>query len=165
MSDEPRQGSGRDESEEERADRQLAELLQELRVAQAGVQILFAFLLVIPFQDAFDSISHGMKLVHAAALISALAAAALLTGPVALHRVTFRQHMKPEIILYAHRLALGGLAFLALSMSASVLLALDVSLGLPIALTTFVVAVVGFSGLWFIWPSYLRIHASRDPAS
>lgn len=82
------------ETPDERADRQLSELLQELRVAQAGVQILFAFLLVLPFQGEFPDLSTMLKGVYAFSLVTALVATALMIAPVALHRMLFGHHMK-----------------------------------------------------------------------
>ena len=144
------------ETPDERADRQLGELLQELRVAQAGVQILFAFLLVLPFQSSFEGLSRGLKQVYAFSLMTALGAAALMIAPVALHRILFHRRMKPTIIESAHRLAETGLAFLALSMTGAVFLAVEVSLGSPTSVIAGVVALLAFSILWFIWPTRLR---------
>lgn len=152
--------AGRDESEAEEADRQFDELLQELRVAQAGVQILFAFLLVLPFQGGFTDLPGEYKSLYAVCLLSALLAAALMICPVALHRVLFQQQMKPAVIKFSHRLALGGLAFLALAMSGAVSLALSVSAGrVPGAIVGIAVLLL-FSALWFVWPSVLRARSS-----
>jgi hypothetical protein len=148
-----------EETRKERLDRQYEELLQELRVAQAGVQILFAFLLVLPFQTGFTRLADDLKVVYAVSLLSALVAAALLIGPVAMHRVLFEQQMKDAIVAGAHRLALGGLASLALAMCGSVTLALSVSAGRIVGLLTGLAALLLFASLWFIWPTFLR---SRD---
>jgi hypothetical protein len=144
------------ETPDERADRQLGELLQELRVAQAGVQILFAFLLVLPFQGGFADLSTTLTNVYAFSLLSALVAAALMIAPVALHRILFRQHMKEKVIVSAHRMASVGLLFLAMSMTGSVFLALDVSIGRPFSLVAGVCSAGLFIGLWLVWPSRLR---------
>lgn len=144
------------ETPDERADRQLSELLQELRVAQAGVQILFAFLLVLPFQGGFADLSTALKNVYAFSLLSALVAAALMIAPVALHRMLFGHHMKDEVIRSAHLMASAGLLFLAAAMTGAVFLALDVSIGRPFSIVAGAGAVVLFIGLWLIWPSRLR---------
>jgi hypothetical protein len=147
------------ESLKERADRRYEELLQELRVAQAGVQILFAFLLVLPFQSGFSRLPDDLKSLYAACLLSSLVAAALLIGPVALHRILFHQHVKDAIIERAHRMAVGGLAFLAASMSGAVALALSVSAGRLPGLAAGLVALVLFALLWFVWPVLTRRQA------
>jgi hypothetical protein len=148
------------ETPDERADRQLSELLQELRVAQAGVQILFAFLLVLPFQGGFPGLSTMLKSVYAFSLLTALVAAALMIAPVALHRMLFGHHMKEEVIRSAHVMALAGLLFLAASMTGAVFLALDVSIGRPFSFVAGVGAVVLFVSLWLVWPSRLRSEGS-----
>jgi len=94
---------GSKESLKERADRQYEELLQELRVAQAGVQILFAFLLVLPFQSGFTRLPGDLKSLYAVSLLASLVAAALLIGPVALHRILSGEQMKDTIVDRAHR--------------------------------------------------------------
>lgn len=144
------------ETPDERADRQLGELLQELRVAQAGVQILFAFLLVLPFQGGFAGLSTTLKNVYAFSLLSALIAAALMIAPVALHRMLFGHHMKGEVIRSAHLMASAGLLFLAASMTGAVFLALDVSIGRPFSFVAGAGAALLFSGLWLVWPTRLR---------
>jgi len=145
-----------EESFKEKADRRYEELLQELRVAQAGVQILFAFLLVLPFQGGFTRLPDDLKSLYAASLLSSLAAAALLIGPVALHRILSDEQVKDAIVDRAHWMALGGLAFLAASMSGAVALALSVSAGRLIGLVTGFVALVLFASLWFVWPVLTR---------
>jgi len=113
------------ESEKQRWDRNFADLLQELRVAQAGVQILFAFLLTLPFSSGFPNTTGYQKDVYVVALMSAAFATAMIISPVAFHRALFRQGRKPELVRYAHRMATGGLGFMLVSMVASVLLITD----------------------------------------
>ncbi|MCZ3385663.1 MAG: DUF6328 family protein [Actinomycetia bacterium] len=152
--------TGREESEAEEADRQFDELLQELRIAQAGVQILFAFLLVLPFQSGFTRLAGEYRSLYALSLLSALLAACLLISPVALHRILFHQQMKPVVIGLSHRLAIGGLAFLAIAMSGAVSLALSVSAGQIPGAIAGVGALILFSALWFVWPTVLRTRSS-----
>src|SRR6266581_2987996 len=110
--DEPsEQPYSREESEAQRLDRNYAELLQELRVAQTGVQILFAFLLTIAFQQRFASIDAFQRGVYVTTLVAAAIAAVLLIGPVAAHRLLFGLRLKDELVTFTGRLATGGLVF------------------------------------------------------
>src|SRR4029450_1625556 len=104
--------SGREESEEERADRNLSDLLQELRVALPGVQVLFAFLLTVPFTQRFDSLSEFEKDLYFGVLISVALATVLLVAPTAGHRILFRRQQKEFIVSLSNRLALAGLLLL-----------------------------------------------------
>src|SRR5215468_1775361 len=106
MADRP---SGRDETEDERLDRNLGELLQELRVALPGVQVLFAFLLAVPFQQNFTKIDGYQKGVYFATLLLTALSAALLIAPSAYHRLTFRYQQKHRLVFIANRLAIAGL--------------------------------------------------------
>ena len=119
-------GSGREESEAERLDRNLQELLGELRVALPGVQVLFAFLLVVPFNTGFADLTAGQERLYLVTLLSAGFASALLIAPTAHHRITFRMQEKEYIVRMGNRLTLVGLAFLALSMTCAIGLVVDV---------------------------------------
>ena len=119
-------GSGRQESEQERLDRNLQELLGELRVALPGVQVLFAFLLVVPFNQGFADLTPGQERLYLFTLLSAGVASALLIAPTAQHRITFRMQEKDYIVRTGNRLALAGLAVLALSMTSAIGLVVDV---------------------------------------
>jgi hypothetical protein len=122
------------EDEKHRWDRNFADLLQELRVAQTGIQILFAFLLTLPFSNGFPRTTAFQKDVYIVALLAAAASTAMIISPVAFHRALFRQGRKPELVRYAHRMATGGLAFLLISMVSSVFLIVDFLLSRPMAL-------------------------------
>src|SRR5438874_7174410 len=111
----------RDETEEERLDRNLTELLNELRVALPGVQVLFAFLLGVPFTQRFSELASYQEDVYYATLMCAAAATAFLIAPSAHHRVLFRQRDKRYIVFLSNRFAIVGLAFLALAMTGVVL--------------------------------------------
>lgn len=113
------------ETETERADRNFGELLQELRVAQTGVQILLAFLLTIPFQARFAGLDDAQRALLVAALVFAACAAVCLIAPVAYHRILFRKRMKDYIVKVTNRYAMAGLAFLVLALTSSLLLALS----------------------------------------
>src|ERR1041384_2106139 len=105
----PDRPSGRDESEGERLDRNLSELLQELRVALPGVQVLFAFLLAVPFQQNFTEITDFQKSVYFVTLLLTAFSAVLLISPSAYHRITFRTQQKDDLVYLANRLAIAGL--------------------------------------------------------
>ena len=125
----------RDESQEERADRNLAELLQELRVAGLGVQVLFGFLLSLPFTTRFGSAASWQKQLYEATLVMAAVATALLLGPVAYHRLVFRRHLKRHLVGAANVMAILGLATVGLTISAAVLLVVSyVAHGVPAAI-------------------------------
>jgi Family of unknown function (DUF6328) len=112
----------RGESEEERLDRNLAELLQELRVAIPGVQVLFAFLLVVPFQQGWVEVTQFEKNVYYVALLATAAAGVCLIGPVARHRLRFRELDKKWVVETAHKYAIAGLVFLAIAITTAILL-------------------------------------------
>jgi hypothetical protein len=144
--------SGRDESTAERDDRNLAELLQELRVAGLGVQVLFGFLLSLPFTNRFTTLSHAQRQLYIGCLLLAALATALLLGPVAYHRLVFRQQQKERLVRAANAMAIGGLAAVGLAISAAVLLVTGyVDRGVPAILIT-VGTVALFGGLWFALP-------------
>jgi hypothetical protein len=150
---------GRGEGPLRRADRNMSELLQELRVAQAGVQILFAFLLTLSFQPRFERIDPTQRSVYVATLLLSVLAAGLLIAPAAVHRVTFRRGVKIETVQLGHHLFTAGLATLALTLSGAVLLVLDVAVGRGFAVPVAVAVAVVLCGLWFLLPVPLLRHA------
>ena len=133
------------ETEKARWDRNFADLLQELRVAQTGVQILFAFLLTLPFSSGFPNVTAFQKDTYVVALIAAAFATAMIISPVAFHRALFRQGRKPELVRYAHKMATGGLAFMLIAMVSSVLLITDYLLSIWPAVVLTVI-----TGGWFL---------------
>jgi hypothetical protein len=142
----------RDESRAERDDRNLAELLQELRVAGLGVQVLFGFLLSLPFTNRFARLSHGQRDLYLLTLVLATASTALLLGPVAYHRLVFRRQQKEGLVRAANLMAILGLVCVGLAVSAAVLLVSSfVASGLTAWLITAFVLVM-FGGLWFAFP-------------
>ena len=150
--EQPDEPDPRDESQQQRDDRNLAELLQELRVAGLGVQVLFGFLLSIPFTTRFSKLSHGQRDLYLASLVLASVSTALLLGPVAYHRVVFRLRQKEHLIRAANLMALLGLVAVALAVSSAVLLVSSyVTTAVPAAvITVFVVCL--FGSLWFAFP-------------
>jgi hypothetical protein len=145
-------GSGRDETEGERLDRNLSELLQELRVALPGVQVLFAFLLAVPFQQNFTKISELEKNVYFGTLLCTAISAILLISPSAYHRVTFRYQQKRKLVFYSNRFAIAGLTFLALAMTGAIALITAVLFGTVASVVTSVSALAAFGFFWFALP-------------
>ncbi|MEU8661946.1 DUF6328 family protein [Actinoplanes philippinensis] len=153
------------ETEKQRWDRNFADLLQELRVAQTGVQILFAFLLTLPFSSGFPNTSDFQKDTYVVALISAAFATAMIISPVAFHRALFRQGRKPELVRYAHKMATGGLVFMLIAMTASVLLITDYLLDWKWAIPLTVVTGGWFLTYWAILPFAHREWGEDDEDS
>jgi hypothetical protein len=140
------------ETEAERDDRNLIELLQELRVAGLGVQVLFGFLLSIPFTTKFASLSHAQHGLYVLTLVLAAVSTALLLAPVAYHRLVFRRHQKEQLVRDANALAILGLAAVGLDVSAAVLLVVSyVDQGATVALVALFVVCL-FAVLWFVLP-------------
>jgi hypothetical protein len=146
-----------DESPKERVDRELIELLNELRVALPGVQVLFAFLLGIPFTNRFHEVTGAEDVVYVVALISTATATALLKAPSAIHRLRFRDPAKEEILLQSHKLAIVGIAALAVSVGASVYLVISFLHGPWIALALTAAVAALFVWLWFLLPLASRL--------
>jgi O-antigen/teichoic acid export membrane protein len=143
---------GRHETEAERADRNIAELLQELRVAGLGVQVLFGFLLAMPFTSLFSSLDPEQHRLYVADLLLAALATALLTAPVAYHRIVFHRHHKNDLVRFANGAALAGLTAVALAISGAVLLVVSVVYdGLIAAIIAAIVAGTYFV-LWYVAP-------------
>jgi Family of unknown function (DUF6328) len=150
--------SGREESEDQRLDRNLSELLQELRVALPGVQVLFGFLLAVPFQQHFSSISSFDKKVYFATLLLTAISAALFIAPSAYHRLTFRYQQKGRLVFVANRLAIAGLVALALAMTCAIMLVTNVLFG-TVATTVVTTGLVlaMFVVLWAVLPLKRRL--------
>ncbi len=148
------------ESEKERIDRELIELLNELRVALPGVQVLFAFLLTIPFARGFPATSRPQRDVFFVALLSAVASTVLLMAPTSYHRILFRHRDKERLLLHANRLALAGIASLAVSLGSSLFLVADYVFGsLAAGIATGIGgALVGV--LWYAIPLWIRLRES-----
>ncbi|MER6996014.1 DUF6328 family protein [Streptomyces sp. NPDC000410] len=144
--------SERDETPAERADRNFAELLQELRVIQTGVQILFAFLLTLAFTAGFPSLDSFQRGTYVTTLMLAMLSAALFMAPAALHRGLFRRGAKKEIVSVSSRLAAIGMGVLALALTGSVLLVVDVVHGTPEGIIAAAATLLTCTGLWAVLP-------------
>jgi Family of unknown function (DUF6328) len=159
MADRP---SGREESEGERLDRNLAELLQELRVALPGVQVLFAFLLAVPFQQGFKEITGFQEKVYFVTLLFTAISAALLISPTAYHRMTFRRQQKKHLVFVANRLAIAGTAMLALAMTGAIMLITDVLFGATATIVFSAAALTMFVVLWGLLPLRRRLRSEEQ---
>jgi Family of unknown function (DUF6328) len=148
------------ETPAQRDDRNLMEVLQELRVAGLGVQVLFGFLLSIPFSQRFTKLTTGQRDLYLACLILSALSTVLLVGPVAYHRLVFRRQLKGPLIHTANRMAIAGLVTVALAVCVAVLLLFSfVTSLIPAVLITVLLAGV-FAGLWFGLP--LNRRGSRE---
>jgi hypothetical protein len=144
--------SGRLEREEERADRNLSDLLQELRVALPGVQVLFAFLLTVPFTQRFDELSDFDEKLYYGVLITVALATVMLVAPTAGHRILFRRQQKEFIVTISNTLALIGLLFLAIAMTGAIALISDFIFGATTAVISTIVMALAYAGFWYVGP-------------
>ena len=145
-----------DESRRERVNRELIELLNELRVALPGVQVLFAFLLTVPFTQRFHELSNFDEKLYYGVLICVALASVLLVAPTAGHRVLFRQQQKEFIVTTANNLALAGLFLLAIAMTGAIALISDFLFGTATAIVSAVVMGAAFVGFWYAGPVFRR---------
>jgi Family of unknown function (DUF6328) len=152
----PRDGhardDGRDETELERLDRNLDELFAGLRVALPGVQVLFAFLLVLPFQQQFPKTTPFQEKVYFVTLLATALASILLIGPSARHRLRFRRDDKAYVVFTANRLAIAGLGCLAVAILGAILLVSDFLFGTATAVAATVAMAAALGWCWFASP-------------
>jgi VIT1/CCC1 family predicted Fe2+/Mn2+ transporter len=140
-------GGTQEESKEERINRELIELLNELRVALPGVQVLFAFLLAVPFTQRFQQLTDGQEYAFFVSLLCTALGSVLLIAPSSYHRLRFREHDKEQMLYTANRLSIAGLVFLAVAMTSAVYLITDLVFHAP--LTLLVTALTGAAFAWF----------------
>src|SRR3954466_9054341 len=148
---------GRNETDKERLDRNLNELLGELRVALPGVQVLFAFLLTVPFQQGFSRATSFQKDVYLVTLLLTALASPLLIAPSAYHRIQFRQDDKKHIVFVANRFAIAGFAVLAAAMTSAVLLVTDFLYSDTTSIISTVGVGVALYGFWYAAPLARRL--------
>lgn len=141
---------------ESKQDRELIELLNELRVALPGVQVLFAFLLAVPFSQGWTKVSGPQKTAFLVALLTTAVAAALLIAPSSFHRIQWRQQDKERLLVISNGLAIAGLAFLAISMTAVVFTITDFVVGGQFAIWSTGLSGFLFALLWYAIPLYRR---------
>ena len=154
---------GREETRKERVNRELIELLNELRVALPGVQFLFAFLLIVPFQETREDLSTFQLDVYYVALIACAVSCGLLIAPAAQHRVLFRQHAKEHLLKRSHRSAFAGLIILGIAICAVLLLVVDVLFDRTQAWITSGVVAALLVWWWIAVPFWQRAHSRQDP--
>jgi hypothetical protein len=143
---------GRTETALERCDRNLVELMQEVRVVQTGVQVLLAFLLTAPLAAGFPELTAFQRGAYFATLLITAAAAVLLIAPTAYHRILFRLGDKEHLIMVANRFTLAGLFCVALSMIGALVLVTDLLFGTPYVIATTVPAAAACFALWCLLP-------------
>lgn len=148
-----------EETPKERHNRELIELLNELRVALPGVQVLFAFLLAVPFAQGWKSVSAFQKDVFAVAFLGAGISSALLIAPSPLHRVGWRVSDKEEIVRVSNVLTIAGLAALAVAITASVLLVTDYVFSRTFAVGITVLVAALFVAVWGVLAVLLRLRS------
>lgn len=155
--------SGRNETADERSDRNFTDLLQELRVAQTGVQILFAFLLTLPFTERFVQLDRVQEMLYGVTVASAALAMTFLVAPVAVHRFTFRMQGKELVLRLSHHLTFAGLFFMGLAMLGAVSLAIWVALGGATSLAALVLVAATVVTCWLVLPIRVRRKAGGSP--
>jgi hypothetical protein len=162
MAEQSEETPRRDETEEERVDRNLAELLQELRVALPGVQVLFAFLLVVPFNQRFGKVSDFDRVLYGVTLVCAALASTLLIAPTVHHRLLFRRRDKEYLVKTANRQAIAGLTLLALAMTGAIVLVTDFLYQPATTIVASAIVALGFIMLWYVLPLMRRARIGRD---
>lgn len=150
-----------DENHQQRVNRELIELLNELRVALPGVQVLFAFLLAVPFSQRFTSASSFQRGVYFVTTMLTTLSTVLLIAPSSYHRLNFRRRNKDQILFFAQRMMVWGIAVLGLAMTGVVLLVTNVLFGSWETVAAGGVAFLMFVIVWFAIPLY---HRERTPA-
>jgi hypothetical protein len=142
----------RDETPAERLDRNLNEMLGEMRVALPGVQVLFAFLLTVPFAAGLTRMTEFERVLYLVVLLATALATFLLIAPTAYHRMVFRRGRKPELVAFANRMVLVGLGFLALAMVGAIFLVTHLLFGPAAAIPIAALAGLVIVGLWYLLP-------------
>jgi O-antigen/teichoic acid export membrane protein len=153
------------ETEKERLDREIIELLNELRVTLPGVQVLFAFLLVLPFQAGFADVTDIERAVYLVAFLATTAATLLLIAPATYHRIQFRAGDKLRMLLISNRLVIAGTLCLGIAVTAAVFLISEVLLGDVLAWAIASVAAVALLLLWYGLPISSRLREGSGAAA
>jgi Family of unknown function (DUF6328) len=148
--------AARHETETERLDRNWSSLLQELRVAQTGVQLLTGLLLTLPFQQRFDVLDDTMRVVYLVTVGLSVLSTVLLVAPVGMHRLLFRRHRLDVLVSAAHRCAYAGLLLLGLALTGVTTIVFYAVAGHPAGIVAGVVALVAFAVFWLAVPLVMR---------
>jgi uncharacterized membrane protein len=151
----------RNETPKERADRELLELLNELRVVLPGITVLFAFLLAVPFAKGWTAVTHFERDVFIVAVLAAGVAIACLTAPSSYHRLRFHHGEKERLVVISNRLAIAGIAAFAVALSAAILLVVTYVVSLAAGIVAVVVAGGLLFGLWYGLPLWAALRARR----
>ena len=157
--------TGRNETDLERLDRNLVELLQEVRVVQTGVQVLFAFLLTAPLAARFPELTAFQRDVYFVTLLATGAAAILLIAPTAYHRILFRLGDKEHLVRVANRFTIAGLAFVAISMVGALMFVTDLLFDGALVYATVVIAAIVCVACWCLLPLWRRVTLRRRGAA
>ncbi|WP_320785209.1 DUF6328 family protein [Streptomyces sp. CRN 30] len=160
--DEADVGRGRNETEEERADRKWCELIQEVRVAQTGVQILFGFLLTVAFMPRYEQLRQTDRTIYIVTVVLGAAATGALIGPVSLHRLVSGRRVKPQAVTWASRLTFAGLILLLITMTAALLLILRVATHDHLVPWLVGGVFVWYVLCWFVLPLWTRRRYTSD---
>lgn len=155
----------RDETPAEKLDRHWAELLQEVRVVQTGVQLLTAFLLVLPFQDRFWQLSDRSHALYLTLVALAATSTACLIAPVAMHRMLFRFGARPALVAVAQRFALAGIALLGLAVVGVLTWTFGIVVSPAWGITTGAVALTFFTTAWLVLPMLIRRQVRTSPSA
>ncbi len=157
-----RSESGRSESAEERADRQWQELIQEIRVAQMGVQILFGFLLTVVFTPLYHTLAQTDKTIYIVTVVLGSLATGALIGPVAFHRIVSGRRIKPEAVAWASRLTFTGLVLLLATCTSALLLVLRVATDDAVVPWLVAGVLAWYLLCWFVLPVWARIRYTAE---
>ena len=145
------------ERTKEELDQEWGELVEEHRLAMPGVQVLFAFLLILPFQNRFEDLTTQQEYVYFAALLCSTVAIILLITPTASHRIRWRKRDKEALMVMATRTAIAATVFIAAAMTASVYLITDVLFGEPATVIVASLVAAAFATFWYAFPLYRRL--------
>lgn len=153
----------RGETEAQRLDRNWTSLLQELRVAQTGVQLLTGFLLILPFSDRFDNLDVLMRGVYLATVVCSIGATVLLVAPVTLHRILFRRHRLKTLVTTSHRYAVVGTLLLGITLAGVATIIFDAVTGRTFAWVAGGFALLALGVFWYAIPLLRRRRSQGDP--
>jgi Kef-type K+ transport system membrane component KefB len=154
-----------EESKGQRLDRELMELLQELRVVITGVQVLLAFLLTAPFQQRFAQLQGSLRNAFFASIACETLSTALLLAPTAQHRLRWRARDKERLVRTGNQMAIAGTVFLAAAIVLAVYVVTNVLFTTDLAIWTALAFTVVFAGLWYVLPMAWRSPSSEEPSS
>jgi hypothetical protein len=158
------ESAGPDEDHMERVSRELIELLNELRVALPGVQVLFAFLLAVPFAQGFSDTTDFQRALFFVVLSLTAVSLALLVAPSAWHRIRFRQKDKERILLASNRMSIAGLGFLALATTGAVMLIADFIYSPTLTIVSGAIAAIVYGLLWYVLPLAGNVDSAAEKA-